>query len=129
MDTSKPDRLFTVAELSRRFGISARHLRRAIRSGDLSAFRTGSRWARLRLADVDRWLARHRVVESPDDADYQQLRDALCRVRALLGQFLEHDGGMEGRVRARHAVLSDALDVIRDSLDRSSHTGREGAPR
>lgn len=54
-------RLLTVSQAASELGISSGHLRRAIRKGEIPAFRLGARTLRVFPADLYRWVRKHQV--------------------------------------------------------------------
>ena len=58
-DRQDADKLVTPNALATRWGIPPKRIRRAIRDGDLPAFRFGA-WLRVRLGDAREWRERHR---------------------------------------------------------------------
>ena len=71
----------TVREAARRLRVSPMRLRAAIRSGDLPAYRPGTRWVRLWQPDLIAWLRSQRIagVSLADEAH------ARHRVAEILG--------------------------------------------
>jgi excisionase family DNA binding protein len=103
--------LLLVSAAARELDLHPRLLRRAIRRGELPAFRVGS-WNRVRLADVERWL---RSLRSGHDRPGAGLLDELV---GLIEKAIELGGGFSGPVRPDHQPLSRALDLIAAEQDR-----------
>jgi excisionase family DNA binding protein len=73
MSTDAPCALITVSEAARRLGVDPRHLARAVRAGDLAAFRLGSRSCYVEWGAVLTWLRdRQAIAAIRDDATNQQ---------------------------------------------------------
>jgi len=106
MSPNERDSFATVSEAARRRGIYAPRIRRAIRSGALPGYRIGA-WLRVRLPDVDAWLAAQRVGQ-PTEAE--RLRDTLahCRGHAV--------AAVSGSAPVEQA-LSNIIDVATAALD------------
>jgi len=69
MDTDSSDsKLFLVKRAAEIRGIYAPRLWRAIRSGQLPAYRVGS-WLRVRLKEVDRWIDSQRFIPPGSESD------------------------------------------------------------
>lgn len=52
--------LLPIRQAARRHGLNSHHFYRAIRRGELSAYRIGG-WVRVRPNDVDAWIERCRI--------------------------------------------------------------------
>lgn len=111
MDTTRADlapldpyRLVPVADAARLRGVHPRAARAAIRRGELPAYTTATRW-RVRLADVDRWIASRRFRGAPD-------QNLLPRVRALILDALAARGALVGEIRRDDRPLSAALELL-----------------
>ena len=63
-DPIPADEALTIPTAARRLGVHPDRLRRAIRSGELSAYRLGARWQHVLWSDVLRWLRGFRVKPS-----------------------------------------------------------------
>ena len=108
------DRLLTVRQAGAARGVCPRRLRRAIRFGDLHAYLLGKRWW-LRLADLDRYLARQRIGTGTEGHMREQA--VFQQVRALIEQNLEARGAFAGEIAPADRLLSEALDVIAAAVE------------
>ena len=67
----------TVRRAARRLGLSPSRLRAAIESGALPAYRPGSRWTLVDMAEVAAWIKSHRVAAPDPDAHVAEILRAV----------------------------------------------------
>lgn len=60
-DPSASTGLLTLPRAARRFGVSQKALRRAVKDGELAAYQIGDRWYRVRPEAVEAWIRSKRV--------------------------------------------------------------------
>ena len=53
--------LLTLPAVGRRYGVGIETLRKAVRSGALPAYAMGTRWSRVRRAELEEWIQSTRV--------------------------------------------------------------------
>lgn len=61
MSDDAPGKFVTVPQAARRLGIGESTLQRAIRLGDLPAYKLAAKWPLVRLGDLEVWIASRRV--------------------------------------------------------------------
>jgi excisionase family DNA binding protein len=82
---SDAERLLTKAELGELVGLTERSIERAVARGELAAVRFGGA-VRFARADIERWIERNRVPESPPERlDSPARRPNTPRARKVSG--------------------------------------------
>lgn len=66
----------TVPAAARRFGINVKVMRRAAKEGAFPTYAIGTTWPRVRLLDVERWIASTRI--GPIDHARQRMAEVLA---------------------------------------------------